>query len=234
MIFIENKNKSKKTLDKLYPDAEVIDVTSKGDMPFLRLSPFYPHDNIPIPFTQNHFAKCVEGIWQGLKVFESDDVDISKFEIEDMKGIKRTVRKFGKPLGHRKGIFGSELLDYLAARKQIYLPAYAWVLQNMTNNEIDMLVSKAKVNDLVLLDYATNSDIENIKKPLSHAALVKKFIDKKYPEIAETRFSKPLETKKTLRKRKQTTSTDDKKTKRNKRKKKVSKPNDGQLTMNFG
>ncbi len=66
MIYVENKKKSSKTLAKLYPLAEVIDVTSKGDFPFVKLSPFYPHGNIPVPFSQNHFAKSVEGIWQGL------------------------------------------------------------------------------------------------------------------------------------------------------------------------
>lgn len=234
MIYVENKKKSSKTLAKLYPIAEVIDVTSKGDFPFVKLSPFYPHGNIPVPFSQNHFAKSVEGIWQGLKVFELEDIDTSKFEIEDMKGIKRTVRKFGKPLGHRKGIYGQELLDYLSARKQIYLPSYAWVLQNVTTKEIELLVEIAKKTDLILLDYETNCDIENIKKPLSHAGLVKKFIDKKYPEISTLIFSKPI--LKTVSKSKPTEKTKPeikKKTKTSRKKKNAGKSDDGQLTMNF-
>lgn len=230
MIYVENKKKSFKTLAKLYPNAEVIDVTSKGMFPYVKLSPFYPHGDIPVPFSLNCFAKSVEGIWQGLKVFDLEDVDISKFEIVDMKGIKRTVRKFGKPQGHRRGINGFELLDYLTARKQIYLPAYAWVLQNKTTKEIDMLVDFAKKTDLVLLDYETNCDIENIRKPLSHAGLVKKFIDKKYPEIATLVFSKPtdkkIEAKETKKSRKESTT---KKT----RKKKSETNNENQLTMDF-
>jgi hypothetical protein len=237
MIYVENKKKSLKTLAKLYPIAEVIDVTSKGDFPYVKLSPFYPHGNIPVPFSQNYFAKSVEGIWQGLKVFELEDIDTSKFEIADMKGIKRTVRKFGKPLGHRKGIFGQELLDYLTARKQIYLPTYAWVLQNLTTKEIDLLVEIAKRTDLILLDYETNCDIENIKKPLSHAGLVKKFIDKKYPEIATLTFSqppvKPVSKSKLSEKTKQTESKAKSKTKTSRKKKKNDKLDDGQLTMNF-
>lgn len=238
MIYVENKKKSSKTLAKLYPFAEVIDVTSKGDFPFVKLSPFYPHGNIPVPFSQNHFAKSVEGIWQGLKVFELEDIDTSKFEIEDMKGIKRTVRKFGKPLGHRKGIYGQELLDYLTARKQIYLPSYAWVLQNVTIKEIDLLVEIAKKSDLILLDYETNCDIENIRKPLSHAGLVKKYIDKKYPEIATLVFSKPPLTPITKSKPTNKTKPVDvkakSKTKTSRKKKKTDKLDDGQLTMNFG
>lgn len=195
MIFIENKKKGAKTLTKLYPKAEVIDVTSKGKEPYVRLSPFYPHGNIPVPFSTNIFAYSVEGIWQGLKVFEQADIDTSKFEIQNMKGIKRTVRKFGKPLGHRKGVTGTELLDYLTARKQIYLPSYAWLLQNKTISEVDQLIQIALRQDLVLLDFETNANIDNTNKPLSHAALIKKFIDKKYPELIEKRFTQPVEPK---------------------------------------
>ncbi len=35
------------------------------------------------------------------RVFEGSDVDISLFQNDTMKGLKRTVRRFGKPLGHR-------------------------------------------------------------------------------------------------------------------------------------
>ena len=36
---------------------------------------------------------CVEAIWQGLKVFESADVDVDMFANDTMKNIKRTVRQ---------------------------------------------------------------------------------------------------------------------------------------------
>ena len=132
---LEKRYKSEISAAKAYlessaQNAVIIDVTSKGEMPMVRFSPFYPIGNIPIPFSPNRFSQSVEGIWQGLKVFEKSDVDESKFEITTMKGLKRTVRKFGIPKGHKKGINGSELLDYITARKLIYLPAYKWVLDN--------------------------------------------------------------------------------------------------------
>ncbi len=192
MIFIENKEKVQKTLAKLYPSAEVIDVTSKGKAPFVRLSPFYPHGNIPVPFSINIFAYSVEGIWQGLKVFEQADIDTSKFEVQNMKGIKRTVRKYGKILGHRKGVRGTELLDYQSARKLIYLPAYTWLLENKTKIEIQLIIKIALKQDIVLLDFEINSEIENIKKPLSHASLIKNFIDNIYPSLRVKRFSEPV------------------------------------------
>jgi hypothetical protein len=115
----------------------------------------------------------VEGVWQGLKVFEGQDIDLTKFHIENMKGLKRTVRRFGPPKGHRKGIKGTILLDYLSARKQIYIPTYNWVLVNKLKTELKQLREIARKQPLVLLDYETNGDIENTFKPLSHTYLIK-------------------------------------------------------------
>ena len=35
-----------------------------------------------------------------------------------------------------------------------------------------MLAEIARKNDLILLDYETNLDVNNLKKPLSHASLI--------------------------------------------------------------
>jgi len=188
MIYVESRKRSLKNLQNKYPQATIIDVTSKGKEPWIKVSPFYPHGKIPIPFSAGYYGDSVEGIWQGLKVFEKEDIDESKFSIRDMKGIKRTVRKFGKPLGHRKGVNGIELLDYLTARKDIYLRTYGWMLDNKASDVIQLLKIEAEKNDLVLLDFDTNGDIDNLKKPLSHAALVKRYIEKKYPELAHLTF----------------------------------------------
>ena len=34
---------------------------------------------------------------------------------------------------------------------------------------------------IVLLDYDTNADVENVKKPLSHASLIKAYVEGTYP-----------------------------------------------------
>ena len=52
---------------KKYPDADVIDLTSKGDLPWRKFSPFYPHGDIPIPLLPGATAWSVEDIWQALK-----------------------------------------------------------------------------------------------------------------------------------------------------------------------
>jgi hypothetical protein len=184
MLYIDNKKKSAATLQKLYPNAKIVDVTSRATDALVQLSPFYPHGGIPIPFSEGQTAASVEGIWQGLKVFETADIDPFMFENATMRNIKRTVRKFGTPLGHRKGVHGTELLSYIAARIEIYLPAYLWVLENKVQHIITRLRTAAETENIVLLDYETNCDVLNPKKPLSHAYLVKAFVENAFPTAA--------------------------------------------------
>ncbi len=181
MIIIESKLKKPTTILKKYPDAILADVTSGAKDGLVKLSPFYPHYGIPVPFSEGYTATCVEAIWQGLKVFERCDVDVQMFQNDTMKNIKRTVRRFGKPLGHRKGVQGTELLGYIEARKQIYIPTYRWVLENKVAHIIERLKEASKTKTIVLLDYDTNADVENLKKPLSHASLIKAYVEGVYP-----------------------------------------------------
>ena len=96
-----------------------------------------------------------------------------------MRNLKRTVRKFGKPKGHRKGAYGKELLNYFEARMLIYLPTYKWVLDNVpeVHRVVERIKEQSKKRDIVLLDYNTNPDFRDISKPLSHAGLVKLYIE---------------------------------------------------------
>ena len=48
MIVIKNKRTKIDNILNEYPDAVICDVTSKGE--YKRLSPFYPHGGIPVPF----------------------------------------------------------------------------------------------------------------------------------------------------------------------------------------
>ena len=194
MIIIESKKKPLKpgqkdkngkpipSLTEKYPDAMIIDVTSKAQDEFVKFSPFYPNGGIPVPFSEGLVAVSVEGIWQGLKVFEDADVDPTFFSKRDMKNLKRTVRKYGPCLGHRKGADGEELLGYIEARKQIYLPCYKWVLENKLQKLVTAIRVISKHKPVVLLDYNTNPDVNNPKKPLSHASLIKAYIEGNYPE----------------------------------------------------
>lgn len=155
-----------------HPGATVLDLTSRGPSPWVRFSPFWPHGGIPVPFTPGASAASVEGIWQGLKVFERADIDPGKLQVTSMRGLKRTVARFGRVLGHREGLHGERLLPYAEARRQIYLPSYLWTLEHRLQTELASLRALAAGGDVVLLDYETNADLDDLSRPLSHAALV--------------------------------------------------------------
>ena len=193
MIYVENKKRKLERIQEQYPNADILDITSSSEKRYAQmLSPFYPHGNIPIPFTEGMTATCVESIWQGLKVFQTTDVDVEMFKNNTMKGLKRTIRHFGPPLGHRKGVYGNELLDYFDARMQIYLPTYKWVLDNVpeVHDIVFRIAERAKTHDIVFLDYNTNTEFRDISSPLSHAGLLKMYIEGDYPK--ETEVYTPL------------------------------------------
>ena len=184
-IHVESRRKKRGTVEKAWPGALILDVTSKGEAPWARFSPFYPHGGIPVPNTPGTFALSVEGLWQGLKVFEHEDVDASRWQIEDMRGIKRGGGKRGKVLGHRFGLGSGERLGYRDARYNIYLPAYRWVLENRLVEEMGRLRAEVAARAVVLLDYETNGDVEDLSSPLSHAALVKLYLESRWPTTSE-------------------------------------------------
>lgn len=177
-IIIKNRRCKKENILNEYPDAFIIDVTSKATDEFQRLSPFYPHGGIPVPFSPGVTSMSVEGVWQGLKVFDNGNgVDRGCFRNDTMKGLKRTCRTNGSIKGHRKGVNGTEYLEYIEARKQIYVPTYFWMLENKCVEQIKKIRIISKTRTVVLLDYDTNDDIENPSKPLSHASLIKAYIE---------------------------------------------------------
>lgn len=174
-LVIKNKRCKRENILKEYPDALILDVTSKGD--WALMSPFYPHGGIPVPFSDGVTSMSVEGIWQGLKVFEHEGIDRSSFRNSTMTGLKRTVRTHGRCRGHQKGVNSSDLLGYIEARKLIYVPSYRWMLENKCAKQVDIIRNLLKTRTVVLLDYDTNPNIEDPSKPLSHASLIKAYVE---------------------------------------------------------
>ena len=186
MIVVANKKRKIEKIKEENPGAYILDVTSSSEQYEGKLlSPFYPHYRIPIPGdSKTVTAACVEAIWQGLKVFENEGIDLAMFRNDTMKNIKRTVRKFGKPLGHQYGVFSKELLGYDDAKRLIYIPAYKYVLENVpaVKRSLDKIRTILETRDVVLLDYNLNPDNADKSKPLSHAELIKMYIEGRYPE----------------------------------------------------
>jgi hypothetical protein len=176
-FLVKSRRASVEKLLAQHAGASVVDVTSRGPEPWVRFSPFYPHGDIPVPFSPGRTAMSVEGIWQGLKVFEKADMDPATLQITTMKGIKRTVRTFGRVLGHRAGLAEARLVPYAEARREIYLPTYRWVLEHKLAAEVAALRKLGEGGRTVLLlDYETNCDIEDLSRPLSHAGLIAEIV----------------------------------------------------------
>ena len=193
MILIENKRTKEETLKEKYPGAQIIDVTSKSKNEFVRLSPFFPIGGIPVPFSPDEEAETVEGIWQALKVFENEGVDTNKLYIRKMTGIKRSGKKLGNCLGHQKGLHSEELLGYIDARKEIYVPSYNWMLENRCWNLVLRIKEMCVNGVVVLLDYDTNPDIEDARKPLSHASLIVKAVERLLTEEEKALWPQQME-----------------------------------------
>ncbi|GAA3022380.1 hypothetical protein GCM10020229_37210 [Kitasatospora albolonga] len=183
-IHVASRRRTAASLAAAFPGAEVVDVTSRAAEPWVRLSPFYPHGGIPVPYSEGVTGQSVEGIWQALKVFGTADVDPAKLAVTGMRGIKRTVRRHGPVLGHRTGLTGTELLPYEAARRLVYLPSYRWVLEHRVADLVERLRRADGAGEVVLLDYTVNGDVADPRTPLSHAALLRSWIQGSWP--AET------------------------------------------------
>lgn len=180
-----------------YPGFTIIDLTSKSKayigpdrssdtardgLPSVMFSPFYTHGGIPVPGYDGVTATCVEAVWQGLKVFEGEGVDFRTFANATGRNLKRTVRRLGRPLGHR---YFDQLLGYLDARVKIYLPTYKYVLDNIeaVNTMAGWLRNRVSGGEnFVFLDYNTNVDYLDPKSPLSHASLVRDYVMGRYPD----------------------------------------------------
>jgi hypothetical protein len=98
-----------------------------------------------------------------------------------MRGLKRSTRQLGAVLGHRAGIEGDRLLTYAEARRQIYLPTYRWVLDHRLQEELAELRRLGAAQLVVLLDYETNGNIDDLTHPLSHASLILRYLEGSWP-----------------------------------------------------
>jgi hypothetical protein len=154
--------------------------------PWIRFRPLYPHGNIPVPFSQGMVSASVEGIWQGLKVVEQAAVDPSRFSVTSLKNLKRSVRTFGRVLGHRQGIEGSTVLGDAEARRLIDLPTSHWVLVNHLQDERMQRKEHAEKQMVIVLDDETNGDLADLSRPLSHAGLVKRYLEGQWPQGQRT------------------------------------------------
>lgn len=69
MIVIDSERKKRENILKKYPDAIIADVTSHAEDDLIKLSPFYPHDGILVPFRYSFQATILEHCFTKLADF---------------------------------------------------------------------------------------------------------------------------------------------------------------------
>ena len=173
IVHVVHRQTSPATLAHRFPGVPVFDVTSRG--PHKTLSPFYFHGGFPVPGMPGTLAESVEGVWQGLKVFEREGADPTHFGKKAGARKRGPSKARGAVRGHR---FGDRTVGYVEARQKIYLPLFWRQLTECAREEVAAL---AALPELVLLDYGTNGDVLDVSKPLSHAALIGRFLNNDWP-----------------------------------------------------
>jgi len=138
MLEIIDKKEQERILDFQHQGYHLIDLTSSSkDAVYCKFHPSYPHGDVPFPEFPNHTSQSVEGIWEGLKHFETTGIDAEKFHCKDPNNLKRTEEMYGKYLGHRYG--ANTLLNEQQAFEKIYKPLYTWQIQVKLQKEFKTL-----------------------------------------------------------------------------------------------
>ena len=57
------------------------------------------------------------------------------------------------------------------------LPSYLWILENTLKPLIEQLKELSEEQSVIFLDYETNENVEDLSHPLSHAGLVKRYLE---------------------------------------------------------
>lgn len=149
-------NKSK------YSNSVVIDLTTRDTTDiYAKLSPYYPHGNIPIPNTPKEVFCSVNEVWQKLCIKDSES-EPTKLKI-------------------KKGLYINEYWTYAEARKKILIPLYSWMLENNAWDIITDLRELSKKSTVTIIDKSANCNIDNIIEPLSYAFLLKAYIEGTHP-----------------------------------------------------
>ena len=164
MIIIESKRKKLENILKKYPDAVIVDVTSKATDGLVKLSPFYPHGDIPVPFSQGYTATCVEAVWQGLKVFEDEDVDKPPYLINCKDELLKE--------GFRKGTF------HLDSDSVVFVVSDALAHYIMMMYEIANIDRFKQELDAAESKYSKNSNYIKVARAIREVKFEKDVINK--------------------------------------------------------
>ena len=181
MIHIVTKSEIHQNILSEFPNAIIIDFTSKVNDVINRLNPYYPYRDIPVPNSGGLVAESVGSIWQGLKVFEKNDVDVELMGNYLNNKLKYATKDYGCYLGHRYGIHGLDLINISDARRRILIPTYRWVLDYKVQDAIIEIRAANKKNDIIFIDQTEYYERHDYSHPISHVSLFKAYIEGLFP-----------------------------------------------------
>lgn len=131
-------------------DGVGIDVTS-GHGRFGVLSPFHLG---PVPLYDGHWSQTMENGWQYAKLYPQHDTATYWPWAEEGWANKRAVRyPMGRGARPTCSLWAGDGLDYIEARKRIYIPLFAWAVRFYQLSALTELKVLAQSNDVMLRDY---------------------------------------------------------------------------------
>lgn len=159
-----------------------IDVSAKAPDGWGVLAASFDHGDLRVPGHPNAVARTVDGVWEALKRFQAEGEDLALLESPKPRK-RRATEATGALLGH---VYDGKVIDEEAeARRQIYLPAYHWMVKNApaAKAKFEELLELARTNTVHLYDGTENGNIYD-PRALSHAALLAEL-------VTETRKARP-------------------------------------------
>lgn len=170
-----------KDRSKLPSDALKLNATSTSSDFGKVFSPFMNQGPITI---DGLTANNVENIWQGTKVYEGIE-DFPKWRDRILADTKAHRYPNGrvKPICSRLPTMGD--LDYISARKAIYIPAYIQKLNNYCQREVSSILDILTLSDLYVFDFDVSLErsdaqfkvlVEDPSASLGHGYILKRYI----------------------------------------------------------
>lgn len=154
MIILESNIENIQKIKKENPRAIIADVTINSNSEYRKLHPSFDWGNVPFPYEYGLVTtSSVEAVWNTLKIKENNN---SRF---------------------RRDSYSNSIYDYLEARKNLLIPTYRWMLEHNAATVIKEMRRANSDKTIVLYDVEDNYSIENLDKPLSHAFLIKAYVE---------------------------------------------------------
>lgn len=174
--------------DKNFPPAKVINVTSRAKSPF---SPFFHGTSEPLKSIR------MENAWQFSKVYPEHDrnghptkawFDWHQRGLQDKWAHRYPMGKGAVPL---YTWFKGQKLDYVEARKQLYIPLYLNMLSHIPD-AINELVQLAQTTDIALWDFDGYFDpnrsfddvVNDPNHKMGHAFVLKQVVMERLNNVA--------------------------------------------------